>query len=218
MTASDQIRVLIVDDHPVVRDGLKIYLANHPDIEVAGEGANGMRAVELYAALEPDVVLMDLIMPVMDGTTATRLIRERYPQAHILALTSFQERHLVEEAIRAGAVGFLYKDCTPEELVQAIRTVLTGRPSLAPLATQALMQTVTDPAERRPDLSRREREVLVLVARGATNAEIAKLLVLSPSTVGFHIGNILAKLGASNRTEAVSLARKYQMIPPDEEP
>ena len=215
MTEPNPIRVLIADDHLMVRDGLKVFLANHPDILVIGEAVNGQRAVELSSALKPDVVLMDLVMPVMDGTTATRLIHARDSQVRILALTSFQERHLVEEAVQAGAAGFLYKDCTPEELVQAIRNLSSGRPALSPLATEALMQTVAHPAELGPVLSKREREVLALVAKGASNAEIAQQLSLSLSTVNFHVGNILGKLGASNRTEAANLARKYQLIPPE---
>jgi two-component system, NarL family, response regulator LiaR len=214
VTTSKPIRVVIADDHLVVRDGLKVFLANYPDIQVIGEAADGKRAVELCSALKPDVVLMDLVMPVMDGTTAAKLIHQRDPQIRVLALTSFQDRRLVEETIQAGAVGFLYKDCEPEELAQAIRDLYAGRPALAPSATEALLQAMTRPADPVPDLSEREREVLALVATGATNAEIARALSLSVSTVGFHISNILGKLGAGNRTEAVSLARKYQLIPP----
>ena len=213
MTETAPIRVLIADDHLMVRDGLKVFLANYPDILVIGEAVNGKQAVELSSTLKPDIILMDLVMPVIDGTTATRMIHERDSQVRVLALTSFQERHLVEEAIQAGAVGFLYKDCTPEELVQAIRDLSSGRPALSRLATEALMQTVAHPAELGPDLSKREREVLALVAKGASNAEIAQQLSLSLSTINFHIGNILGKLGASNRTEAANLARKYQLIP-----
>jgi two-component system, NarL family, response regulator LiaR len=213
MTAPDSIRVLIADDHLLVRDGLKVFLKNYPDIEVVGEANNGKQALELSASLRLDVILMDLVMPVMDGTTATRLIHQRDPKMRILALTSFQERRLVEEAIQAGASGFLYKDCAPEELAQAIRTIHAGRPALSPGATEALMQAMARPAESVPELSPRELEVLALVAKGATNAEIAKFLTLSLSTVGFHISNIIGKVGASNRTEAVSIARRYRLIP-----
>jgi two-component system, NarL family, response regulator LiaR len=215
VTTSNPIRVLIADDHLLVRDGLKVFLKNQADIEVVGEASDGKRAVELCTALEPDVVLMDLVMPVMDGTTAIKLIHQRDPRIRILALTSFQERRLVEEAVQAGAAGFLYKDCAPEELAQAIRTVHAGHAALSPSATEALMQAVARPAEPVPDLSPRELEVLALVARGATNAEIAKALTLSLSTVGFHISNIIGKLGASNRTEAVSISRRYHLIPPE---
>jgi two-component system, NarL family, response regulator LiaR len=207
------IRVLIADDHFLVRDGLKVFLKNYADIEVIGEASDGKRAGELCADLQPDVVLMDLVMPVMDGTTAIRLIHQRDPRIRILALTSFQERRLVEEAVQAGAAGFLYKDCAPEDLAQAIRTIHAGRPALSPSATEALMQAVARPADPAPELSPRELEVLALVARGSTNAEIAKALTLSLSTVGFHISNIIGKLGAGNRTEAVSIARKYHLIP-----
>jgi two-component system, NarL family, response regulator LiaR len=215
VNTSNPIRVLIADDHFLVRDGLKVFLKNHPDIAVVGEAADGKRAVELCATLQPDVVLMDLVMPVMDGTTAIKLLHQRDPRMRILALTSFQERRLVEEAIQAGAAGFLYKDCAPEELLQAIRTVHAGHAALSLSATEALMQAVARPAEPVPDLSPRELEVLALVAKGATNAEIAKTLTLSLSTVGFHISNIIGKLGASNRTEAVNIARRYRLILPE---
>jgi two-component system, NarL family, response regulator LiaR len=213
MTKANQIRVMIVDDHPVVRDGLRFFIANYPDIQIVGEGANGVQAVELCATLQPDVILMDLIMPVMDGATATRLIRERYPEVQVLALTSFQERYLVQDAIQAGAIGFLYKDSEPAALVKAVRAIFIGQPSLAPQATRVLMQSVTQPAQPGHDLTQREREVLALMVGGAANSEIARRLTLSSSTVGFHVSNILAKLEASNRTEAVSLALKYKLVP-----
>jgi two-component system, NarL family, response regulator LiaR len=212
MHSAAPISVLIVDDHPVVRDGIKFLMANYPDIHVVGESRDGMEAVELVGELHPHVVLMDLMMPVMDGTTAIRLIRQRYPDVQILALTSFQERHLVQEAIQAGAMGFLYKDTEPQALVQAIRAIAAGQPSLAPQATRALMQSITQPAEPGGDLTPRERDVLALMVNGATNAEIARQMSLSLSTVGFHVGNILAKLGVSNRTEAVGLAVRYKLV------
>jgi two-component system, NarL family, response regulator LiaR len=212
MNSASLISVLIVDDHPVVRDGIKFFMANYPDIRVVGEGGDGMQAVQMAGELRPNVVLMDLMMPVMDGTTATRLIRQRYPEVQVLALTSFQERHLVQEAIQAGALGFLYKDTEPQALVQAVRAIAAGQPSLAPQATRALMQSVTQPAEPGGDLTQRERDVLGLMVKGATNAEIARQMSLSLSTVGFHVGNILMKLGASNRTEAVGLALRYKLV------
>jgi NarL family two-component system response regulator LiaR len=212
MTTPKPIRVLIVDDHSLVRDGLKVFLKNYPEIQVIGEASEGQRGLELCGSEQPDVVLMDLVMPVMDGTTATKLIHQRYPRVHILALTSFQERRLVEEAVQAGAAGFLYKDCQPEELAQAIRAVHAGHAAMSLSATEALMYAVAHPAEPAPELSPRELEVLALVAKGATNAEIARTLSLSLSTVGFHISNIIGKLGASNRTEAVSIARRYRLI------
>jgi two-component system, NarL family, response regulator LiaR len=215
MIESNPIRVLIIDDHLMVRDGLKVFLANHPDILVAGEGENGMQAVELAARLRPHVVLMDLIMPVMDGVTATRLIRQRQPEVQVLALTSFQERHLVQDAVQAGAIGFLYKDCAPEDLVAAIRATFAGHASLSSRAAEALMHAVTHPARLGADLTPRELEVLALMARGAGNSEISRQLSLSSSTVGFHVSNVLAKLGAANRTEAVSLALKHKLVSTD---
>jgi two-component system, NarL family, response regulator LiaR len=212
MHSASPISVLIVDDHPVVRDGIKFLMANYPDIHVVGEGGDGMEAVELAGELHPHVVLMDLMMPVMDGITAIRLIRQRYPDVQVLALTSFQERHLVQEAIQAGAIGFLYKDTEPQALVQAVRATAAGQPSLALQATRALMQSMTQRAEPGGDLTPRERDVLALMVNGATNAEIARQMSLSLSTVGFHVGNILTKLGVSNRTEAVGLAVRYKLV------
>jgi len=215
MKSDAPIRVLIVDDHRVVRDGLKFFLSNHPDMEVVGECANGMQAVERCADLDPQVILMDLFMPIMDGVTATRLIRGRYPHMQVLALTSFQDQHLVKEAIQAGALGFFYKDADPNTLADAILSISHGLPSLSPLATRALMQDMTQPPGPGHDLTQREREVLRPMVSGASNNDIARELSLSLSTVGFHVGNILAKLGAANRTEAVSIALKYRLVPPE---
>ena len=215
MTSPLLIRVLIADDHHIIRDGLKVFLANQPDIKVVGEASNGRQALELSRELKPDIILMDLVMPVIDGTSAIKLVRKQDAQVRILALTSFTEKSLVQEAVQAGANGFLYKDCTPEELVSAIRNLSSGQPALSSLATQALMDSMAKPATPVPDLTKREIEVLTLVAKGATNTEIARQISLSTSTVGFHISNIFIKLGAGNRTEAANLGRKYRLILPE---
>ena len=197
MPRADKIRLLIVDDHKVVRNGLRVFISLYDDIEVVGEARNGQQALEQCAAHQPDVVLMDMVMPVMDGPTATRLIREQFPEVQVVALTSFDEEEIVHQAIEAGAVGYLYKDVEEEGLIGAIRNAREGRPVLAPEAMQALMNRSArpmEPATAEP-LTKREREVLTLMAQGMTNPQIAEQLVISPSTVQFHVHNILGKLG-----------------------
>jgi len=214
MPRADMIRLLIVDDHKVVRNGLRVFVSLYDDIEVVGEARNGEQALEQCAAHQPDVVLMDMVMPVMDGPTATRLIREQFPEVQIVALTSFDEEKIVHQAIEAGAVGFLYKDIEEEGLIDAIRNACEGRPVLAPEAMQALMNRSARPAESSPvePLTNREQEVLSLMAKGMTNPQIAEQLVISPSTVQFHVHNILGKLGVQTRTEAVAIAIQSELI------
>jgi NarL family two-component system response regulator LiaR len=214
MPKADKIRLLIVDDHKVVRNGLQVFISLYDDIEVVGEAKNGQQAVEQCAAHQPDVVLMDMVMPVMDGPTATRLIREQFPQIQVVALTSFDEEELVLQAIEAGAVGYLHKDVEEEELIGAIRSARKGNPALAPEAVQVLMQHSAKQAESSAiePLTRREREVLSLMAQGMTNPQIAEQLVISPSTAQFHVHNILGKLGVQTRTEAVALAIQSKLI------
>ena len=214
MSNSDRIRLLIVDDHKVVRNGLKIFVSLYGDIELVGEAQNGQQALERCAEHQPDVVLMDLVMPVMDGPTAIRHIREQFPNIGIVALTSFEDDALVHQAIEAGAVGYLYKDVEEEELIGAIRAANEGRSVLAPEAMQALIHRAAgppDPSTIEP-LTKREREILSLVAQGMTNPQIAAQLVISPSTVSFHVHNILGKLQAQTRTEAVAMAIQNKLI------
>jgi NarL family two-component system response regulator LiaR len=216
MPRADKIRLLIVDDHKVVRNGLQVFISLYDDIEVVGEARNGQQAVEQCATHQPDVVLMDMVMPVMDGPTATRLIREQFPQVQVVALTSFDEEEIVQRAIEAGAVGYLYKDVEEDELIDAIRSAREGRPVLAPEAMKALMDRTVAPVELPAvePLTKREREVLSLVAQGMTNPQIAEQLVISTSTVQFHVHNILGKLGVSTRTEAVAMAIQSKLIEP----
>jgi len=216
MPRADKIRLLIVDDHKVVRNGLQVFISLYDDIEVVGEARNGQQAVEQCATHQPDVVLMDMVMPVMDGPTATRLIREQFPQVQVVALTSFDEEEIVQRAIEAGAVGYLYKDVEEDELIDAIRSAREGRPVLAPEAMKALMDRTVAPVESPAvePLTKREREVLSLVAQGMTNPQIAEQLVISTSTVQFHVHNILGKLGVGTRTEAVSIAIQSKLIEP----
>jgi len=208
------IRVIIVDDHVVVRTGLRLFLSAFDDMQLAGEGGNGREAVDLCARVQPDVVLMDLIMPEMDGVTATRTIRERFPHVQVIALTSFTDQDLVQEALQAGAIGYLLKDVSAGELAAAIRAAQAGRPTLAPEAAQALIRR-PDEIRLGQDLTPREREVLALMTNGLSNADIAKQLVVSLSTVKYHVSAILTKLGASSRADAISLAFQHHLVKPD---
>jgi len=212
MTNSESIRVLLVDDHAVVRSGLSAFLMAFDDLELIGEAGGGEEAVMKCEFLKPDVVLMDLVMPNMDGAQATVAIRERNPEIQVIALTSFKEEDLVQRAIKAGAIGYLLKNVTANELADAIRAAKAGKPTLAPEAAQVLMHAAIKPQALGFDLTPRELEVLELMVGGLNNPEIAERLVVSRSTVKFHVSSILSKLGASSRTEAVSLALQHQLV------
>lgn len=206
------IRVMIVDDHLLVRDGLKLLVSTFDDLEVVAVADDGQQAVELCENAQLDVVLMDIVMPNMDGPTATARIRESWPQVQVLALTSFVEEDLVQRAIGAGAIGYLLKKASADELAAAIRAAHQGRFTIDPDAMQVLVQFVHRPPPLGHDLTQREREVLVLLAEGLTNKEIAEKLTLSPATVRVYVSHILSKLGASNRTEAARLALEHGLV------
>lgn len=210
---SDQtpIRILLVDDHDMVRRGIAVFLLTNDDLVLVGEAANGVEALEKCAELQPDVVLMDLMMPVMDGITAIRLIRERYPATQVIALTSFSEEKLVETSLQAGAIGYLFKNVSVDELAAAIRAARVGQPTLAPEATKVLIQRTTRPSTIGQDLTNREREVLRLLVDGLSNPEIAEQLNLSRSTVKTHVSHILEKLGVDSRVEVVTLAIRHNL-------
>jgi DNA-binding NarL/FixJ family response regulator len=202
------IRVLIADDHPVVRQGLRTFLGVQADIDVVGEAADGAEAVSRAEALTPDVILLDLNMPGVDGLTALRELRERGVSARVLVLTSVGERARVLPVVRAGAAGYLYKDVDPHALVQAIRAVHDGHVLFAPEAADAVL--AADQGEKgATPLTEREREVLVQIARGRSNREIARALVVSEKTVKTHVSNILMKLGLQDRTQAALYAVRH---------
>lgn len=200
------IRVLLVDDHQVVRSGLRAFLSVFDEFEFVGEAANGREALAICPQCKPDVVLMDLLMPEMNGAEATREIRKLCPHIQVVVLTSFREETLVEEALKAGAIGYLLKDVTADELAEAIHAAVKGKPTLAPEATEALIHASMKTAGTAPELTDREMDVLRLMVAGDSNPEIARKLVVSLSTVKFHVSSILSKLDVGSRTEAVSMA------------
>lgn len=211
MTTFDRIRVLIADDHAMVRSGLAAFLQASDDLELVGEATNGSEAVRRCAEIQPDVVLMDLVMPGMDGATAIREIHQSWPDIQVIALTSFPEEDLVQRALGSGAISYLLKNVGAEELAGAIRGAKAGRPTLAPEAAQALITRVRRPTQGH-DLTAREREVLSLLAKGLTNGEIAQRLIVGRSTVKFHVSSVLTKLGVGSRTEAVALALQLKLV------
>jgi two-component system, NarL family, response regulator LiaR len=204
------IRILIAEDQRIVREGLIALLEDESEIAIVGEASGGAEAVELFARLQPDVVLMDLQMPGVDGPEATRRIREQSPDARILVLTTYATDEFIFKALRAGARGYLLKDASADELLDAIRAVHQGRMLLAPEVAERLVAGVS--ASTPEPLTARELEVLTLLGQGRSNGEIADTLTIAPRTVKVHVQNILGKLGASNRTEAVSIAVRQKLI------
>lgn len=205
------IRILLVDDHAVVRQGLKMFLGLDPELEVVGEAENGEQAVRLTGELNPDVVLMDLLMPVMDGITAIPLIRRDFPETEVIALTSVLEDEAVMKAMRAGAIGYLLKDTQAEELRRAIKAAAAGQVQLSPQAAARLMREVRAP-ESPEKLTERETEVLRLLASGRANKEIALELGIGEKTVKTHVSSILRKLGVPSRTQAALYAVRIGLV------
>jgi two-component system, NarL family, response regulator LiaR len=213
MTEPRPIRVMIVDDHPIVRDGLKNMLLAFDDLSLVGEVGDGNQALAHCRQNQPDVILMDLSMPGMDGIAATRAVLAHYPQMKIVMLSSFVEDRAVQNALEAGAVGYLLKNVPINTLAEAIRAAYAGQPSLSPEATTALIRTKTGPRELGRDLTEREREVLALIVQGLSNEEIAEKLVISHATARHHVSACLQKLGAANRAQTAALATKHHLVP-----
>lgn len=210
----DQIKVLLVDDHNVVRQGLKLFLATQPDINVVGEADNGQDALAAVGKYQPDVVLMDLVMPKLDGIGATQQIKARFPDVEVIVLTSFTEDAQITSVIKAGAIGYLLKNVEPIELAAAIRAAQRGEVHLHPEVARRLMQALgpkEQPAVAEP-LTEREIEVLKALARGESNKQIADTLIVSEKTVKAHVSNILGKLGLQSRTQAVLYALRHGMV------
>jgi NarL family two-component system response regulator LiaR len=212
MVEEKRIRVMVVDDHAVVRSGIEYSLLALDDIELVGSAESGEEAVRLCIELEPDVILMDMLMPGMNGIEATRTILEISPRTRVVALTSFQEGDLVQDMLQAGALSYLLKDVGMNELADAIRAAHAGRAILAPEAAKALVEAANRPQDVDFDLTERELDVLALVVDGKSNADIADQLGVSLSTARFHVSAILSKLGAGNRAEAAALAMKHKLV------
>ena len=210
-TPSLPIRVMLVDDHTMVRRGLAAFLKVFDDLQLAGEAESGADAIQLCGKILPDVILMDMVMPDMDGAAATRAIRQQFPQVQVIALTSFKEGDLVKNVLEAGAIGYLLKDVSADELRRAIRAAHAGRATLSPEAAQALVETANQPLAPGLDLTEREREVLALMIEGLNNTQIAGRLTVSPSTIKSHVSNILAKLGVASRTEAIVVVLEHNL-------
>jgi NarL family two-component system response regulator LiaR len=206
------IRVMVVDDHAMVRRGLATFLMVYDDLELAGEAESGEEAIQLCSEVKPDVILMDMVLPVMDGAAATSVIRKRYPKVQVIALTSFKDKNIIKNALEAGAIGYLLKDVSAAELALAIRAAHAGRATLSQDVAQVIVQTAGQPPEPGLDLTEREREVLALMVEGLNNTQIAGRLTVSPSTIKSHVSNILSKLGVSSRTEAVTLALRHGLV------
>jgi two-component system, NarL family, response regulator LiaR len=215
MSSKPKIRVLIVDDHDMVRQGLSVFIEAFPDLELVGQAANGAEAVKQCAALSPDVVLMDLKMPVMDGVEATRAIRAAHPGIQVVALTSYKDEELVQGVLEAGAIGYTLKNASIDDLAEIVRASYEGKPRLDPEAAKVLIKAVTRPLTPRYNLSPRELEVLEEMVKGCSNPEIADTLIVSRATVKFHVSSILSKMNVDSRTEAVALAIQHKLVKTD---
>ena len=211
MVTQNRIQVVIVDDHAMLRKGLAVFLASYDDLKLVGEAANGKEALALCADQQPDVVLMDLMMPIMDGIAATRLIRQDFPDTQVIALTSFGEERLIKDVLEAGAISYLFKKISADDLARAIRAARDGISTYAPEVTDILIRSVRQPHSVFENLTPREREVLSLMIKGMGNDEIASALVISLSTTKSHVSSVLAKLGVASRTEAIVMVLEHNL-------
>jgi NarL family two-component system response regulator LiaR len=207
------IRVMLVDDHTMVRKGLATFLKIFDDLKLVGEAGTGAAAIKLCDEIQPDIILMDMVMPDMDGAEATRIIRQKLPLVRVIMLSSFKEGSLIKKALEAGAIGYLLKDVSAEELAKAIRLAHAGRATLSPEAAQSLVNNANLPPAPGIDLTERELEVLALMVEGLSNTQIAARLGVETSTIKSHVSNVLSKLGVESRTEAVTLALRNHIVP-----
>ena len=212
MDKTERIKVMIVDDHPVVRSGLGSMLEAFDDLELVGEASSGEKALARCQDFTPDVILMDMVMPGMDGLETTRAVLDQYPSVKIVVLTSFAKDDMVQQALEAGATGYIMKETSIDELAAAIRAAHAGQTSLSPEATRAIIKSKTGPLSIEPGLSTREKQVLALVVEGLSNEEIAGQLVISHATVRHHVSACISKLGAKNRTQAATLAVMHKLV------
>lgn len=205
MSTQTPIRIIIVDDHAMLRKGLAVFLMSYPDLQLVGEATNGKEALTLCAEKRPAIILMDLLMPIMDGITATRLIHESFPDIRIIALTSFGEERLIKDVLAAGAISYLFKKISADDLAKAIRAAQQGVATYAPEVTDILVQSLQKPKPLFETLTPREREVMMLMVKGMGNNEIAELLMIELSTAKSHVGNILSKLCVTSRNEVIAM-------------
>jgi NarL family two-component system response regulator LiaR len=212
MHNAERIKVMLVDDHPIVRSGLVNMLLAFDDLVLVGEASSGSKALALCQQELPDVILMDMVMPGMDGLETTRKVLEQYPSVKIIILTSFTKDTMVQDALEAGATSYLLKDSSIDQLAEAIQSAYTGQPTLSPEATRALVNSKSGPLSFDPDLTAREKQVLALIVEGLSNEEIADQLVISHATARHHVSACISKLGVKNRTQAASLALKHKLI------
>lgn len=213
MSETKIIKVMLVDDHPIVRDGLKALLLTNKDMEYVGEAGSGKETLIFCERTVPDVILMDMAMPGMDGLETTRAVLDQHPEVEILILTSFPDENLVQRTLAAGAKGYLLKNVSSATLANAIRSAYAGQLSFSPEVTHALVEADSHPQRVGDNLSAREREVLAMVVQGLSNDEIASRLVISPFTVKNHVSACISKLGAANRTQAAAIAKEYRLVP-----
>lgn len=212
MTGQDKIKVLIVDDHDMVRHGLTVLLQTFPDFEVVGQIGDPRMLMTFCAAVQPDVVLMDVLMPHIDGVMATRMLRDKYPQIQIVALTSSADETRISEMLNAGAISYILKTGSIDDVADAVMAAYSGKPTLAPEATNVLLSSINRPNKIGHNLSKQELRVLALVVQGLNNNEIANRLVVSQSTVKAHVGNILSKLKTRSRTKAIAIAIRSHIL------
>jgi two-component system, NarL family, response regulator LiaR len=212
MTEKKVIKVIVVDDHPLVRHGIKTVFEAYDDIEMIAEAENGKEALEICAKYKPDVVIMDMVMPILDGAEATSQLIRSFPDIKVIALTSFNDKDLIRKSLKAGAVSFVLKNVSGAKLVKIIKDAYKGKSVLSPYATKILLTELREKTDEKIKLTKREKEILTLIVEGLSNKEIAKRLFLSNSTIQFHVSNILSKLGVSKRTEAAYLALKQKLV------